>query len=124
MTRRQGDKVTRIFVERSLPAALTIWLTLSPCQLVTVSPPSLVIGQERPADNPVASQINDGVDKARDGKLLDAIEQFQRVIDTSGNELVPAGNYQQLPARWVVHGHLSRLPAAGLKLYRQRVDAQ
>jgi outer membrane protein assembly factor BamB len=111
-------------IQRGFPSALALWLTLTPSQSGTLIRSNAASAQERPADNAVASQINDGVEKARDGKLLDAIEQFQRVIDTSGNELVPAGNYQQLPARWVVHGHLSRLPAAGLKLYRQRVDGQ
>lgn len=81
-------------------------------------------GQDRPADNATAARIADGVEKVREGKLLDAVEQFQRVLDTAGDDLVPVGKSQQVPARWVVHGHLARLPAEGVKLYRQRVDGQ
>lgn len=78
----------------------------------------------RPADNATAARIADGVEQARAGKLLDAVEQFQRVLDTAGDELVPATRSQYTPARWVVHGEIARLPAAGVKLYRQRVDGQ
>src|SRR6185436_18601742 len=79
---------------------------------------------ERPADNATAARIADGVQKAKDGKLLDAVEQFQRVLDTAGDELVPVERSQFTLARWVVHGYLARLPADGIKLYRQRVDGQ
>lgn len=78
----------------------------------------------RPADNATAARIADGVEKAQAGKLLDAIEQFQRVLDTAGDELVPVDRSQYTPARWVVHGLIARLPADGLKLYRARVDGQ
>jgi outer membrane protein assembly factor BamB len=80
--------------------------------------------QDRPADNATAARIADGDEKVRAGKLLDAIEQFQRVLDTAGDELVPVDQSWYTPARWVVHGHLARLPADGVKLYRQRVDGQ
>jgi PQQ-like domain len=109
--------VTKNLPCRTVVVLLGLWLATSPCHLVTLS-------QERPADNAVASQINEGVEKARDGKLLDAVEQFQRVLDTSGDELVPVDQFQYAPARWVIHGHFSRLPADGLRLYRQRVDGQ
>src|SRR5947209_1799611 len=79
---------------------------------------------DRPAENATAARIADGAEKARAGKLLDAIEQFQRVLDTAGDELVPVDPSWYTPARWVVHGQIARLPAAGLKLYRQRVDGQ
>src|SRR5215207_7403120 len=78
----------------------------------------------RPADNATAARIADGVEKAQAGKLLDAIEQFQRVLDTAGDELVPVDRSQYTPARWVIHGLIARLPAEGVKLYRQRVDGQ
>src|SRR5262245_24390059 len=87
---------------------------------------SSVRGQapDRPADNATAARIADGVEKAQAGKLLDAIEQFQRVLDTAGDELVPVDRSQYTPARWVIHGLIARLPAEGVKLYRQRVDGQ
>ncbi len=80
--------------------------------------------KERPADHPTATQLTEGAEKAAAGKWLDAIEQFQRVMDTAGDELTPVGPRRQLPARWVAQDHISRLPPAGLKLYRQRVDGQ
>lgn len=86
--------------------------------------PIAIAQDERPADNPTAALIADAAAKVQDGKHLDAVEQFQRIIDTAGDELVPVDRYQQAPARWVIQGHLSRLPGAGLKLYRQRVDGQ
>lgn len=78
----------------------------------------------RPADNATAARIADGVEKAQAGKLLDAIEQFQRVLDITGDELVPVDPSQYTPARWVVHGLIARLPAEGIKLYRARVEGQ
>src|SRR5262249_54620367 len=79
---------------------------------------------DRPPDNATAARIADGVEKVQAGKLLDAVEQFQRVLDTAGDELVPVDRHQLTTARWVVHGHLARLPVEGIKLYRQRVDGQ
>ena len=78
--------------------------------------------RERPGDNPTANQLAEALDKIDAGKWLEAIEQLQRVMDTAGDELAPADQRRQLPARWVAQGHLSRLPPAALKLYRQRVD--
>ena len=93
-----------------------VWLALSI---------EIAFGQdERPADNPTAAIIVEAAAKVQDGKLLDAVEQFQRIIDTAGDELVPVDRHHQAPARWVIQGHLARLPAEGLKLYRQRVDGQ
>ncbi|MBO0697241.1 MAG: PQQ-binding-like beta-propeller repeat protein, partial [Zavarzinella sp.] len=92
--------------------------------LVAVLVAATARAQERPPDNATAARIADGVEKARAGKLLDAVEQFQRVLDTAGDELVPVDGRHHAPARWVVFGHLSRLPPEGLKLYRQRVDPQ
>ena len=80
--------------------------------------------QERPPENATAARIQDGVEKVQAGKLLDAVEQFQRVLDTAGDELVPVGPYHLTRARCVVHGHIARLPSDGVRLYRQRVDGQ
>jgi outer membrane protein assembly factor BamB len=80
--------------------------------------------QDRPGENAAAARIAEGVEKVRAGQLLDAVEQFQRVLDTAGDDLVLLDRHQYVPARWVVHGHLSRLPAEGVKLYRQRIDGQ
>jgi outer membrane protein assembly factor BamB len=76
------------------------------------------------------------------GQWLDAIEKYQRIVETEGDELIPvpapAGALAQLgggpaftvpwtsprslPARWICHEQISRFPPAALKLYRDRVD--
>ena len=80
--------------------------------------------QERPPDNATAAQIEDGLEKARAGKLLDAIEQFQKVQDTAGDELVPVDRAHHAPARLVIQGLLAKLGTDGVILYRNRVDGQ
>src|SRR5439155_508706 len=78
---------------------------------------------ERPAENATAARIADGVEKAQAGKLLDAVEQFQRVLDTAGDELVPVDRSQYTPARWVIHGLIARRrdeAKAELQHFRQR----
>lgn len=82
------------------------------------------ISQERPPDNATAAQIEDGLEKVRGGKWLDAIEQFQKVIDTAGDELVPVDRNHHAPARLVVQGHIAKMGAEGVTLYRRRVDGQ
>lgn len=117
MTKRHGATVMKTLACRVQLGLLALWFTLSPGHDVAWS-------QDRPADNAVAAQIADAVAKAEAGKLLDAVEQFQRILDTSGDELVPVNQHHYAPARWVIHSHLAHLPADGIRLYRQRVDGQ
>lgn len=118
------DTVSR--APRTSPIFRARWLWLIPLALCMFVAPRDGASQpkERPGDNPTANQIAEAVDKAEAGKWLEAIEQFQRVMDTAGDELAPVDRHLQLPARWVAQSHLSKLPPAGLKLYRQRVDGQ
>lgn len=78
----------------------------------------------KPNDNPTATQISEAIEQLDAGKLLDGIEQLQRVMDTAGDELVPSEQHRHLPARWVVQRLISQLPPAGLNIYRQRIDGQ
>lgn len=57
-------------------------------------------------------------------RWLDAIEEYQRILDEAGDELVPVSDDRRhwQPARWLVHADLAKLPPEGLALYRQRVD--
>jgi outer membrane protein assembly factor BamB len=105
-------------VIRLLIRSLVVAVVLGPPLPLRAQPP------DRPAENATAARIADGVEKAQAGKLLDAVEQFQRVLDTAGDELVPVDRSWYTPARWVVHAQIARLPADGLRLYRQRVDGQ
>jgi outer membrane protein assembly factor BamB len=127
LTRRasEGHAIPRLRVglvwrSHPMPRRRALFLVLS----VAFAASTFVHAQDRPAENATAARIADGVEKARAGKLLDAVEQFQRVLDTAGDELVPVDRYHHALARWVVHGNLAKLPAEGIKLYRQRVDGQ
>lgn len=95
---------------------------LAACCVVPGGP--TLLSQERPPDNATAAQIEDGLEKVRSGKWLDAIEQFQKVIDTAGDELVPVDRNHHAPARLVVQGHLANMGAEGVAIYRRRVDGQ
>jgi outer membrane protein assembly factor BamB len=91
--------------------------------------------------------IDEASQKAASGAWLDALQQYQRILDTAPNDLVPvtpsrsalagfaalagptcwmtsAPRTHWRPARWVCHLHLSQLAPAGLTLYRERVDGQ
>ena len=74
-------------------------------------------------NNPIAANIEEGLKHVANQKWVDAIEQFQRVIDTSGDELVPLDAHQWLQARWIVHREIGKLPKEPRELYRKRVDA-
>ena len=76
------------------------------------------------------------------GDWNDAIRQYQRILETSGNELVPVlpplaaaaaivgGPIYTVPwasqhsrqARWLIHRQIASWPAEGSAMYRQRVD--
>ena len=60
----------------------------------------------------------------QEARWLDAIEEYQRILDEAGDELIPVSDDRRhwQPARWLVHADLAKLPPAGLALYRQRVD--
>ena len=81
--------------------------------------------------------------KAGLGHWSDAIEQYQRILETSGDELIPVpapvaplsqivgGTAYTIPwtspnsvaARWICHEQIGTFPPAALKLYRDRTDA-
>ena len=121
---------------------LALCLTCLTANQVPGQPPTL-------SSAPTATElsIEEASAKACTGRILDALEQYQRILDTAPDELVPvilprAGLYglshlagagvliqpvdrsHWLPARWVCHLHLSRLPWSARKLYRERIDGQ
>jgi outer membrane protein assembly factor BamB len=53
-----------------------------------------------------------------------AVEELLRILDEAGDDLVPLDAQHSLRARWLCHARLAALPAAGLRLYRERVDGQ
>ena len=90
-----------------------------------------------------ANALREAEAKAGLGRWADAIEQYQRILETAGDELVPVQppvtalgqlvggsvftvpwpTSHFIPARWIAHEHISRFPPTALKQYRERIDA-
>ena len=90
----------------------------------------------------VSSAIQEANLKAAQGRYVDALDQYQRIIESSGHELTPVeapyrllasltgGLAMSVPwpsahfraARSICHERIASLPAAALKIYRDRVD--
>ncbi|HUR54224.1 MAG TPA: PQQ-binding-like beta-propeller repeat protein, partial [Gemmataceae bacterium] len=60
--------------------------------------------------------------KALGDKPADAIDDLQRVLDDSGDDLIGVDAKHFRPARWVAHGILAKLRGDGLKAYQDRID--
>jgi outer membrane protein assembly factor BamB len=56
------------------------------------------------------------------GKAADAVDDLQRVLDESADDLITLDNRQYRTARWVIHSLLARLPPDALRAYQDRVD--
>jgi outer membrane protein assembly factor BamB len=61
------------------------------------------------------------------GKAADAIDDLQRVLDESPDDLIMFDNRQDRTvqyrtARWVIHSLLTKLPAEALRAYQDRID--
>jgi outer membrane protein assembly factor BamB len=61
---------------------------------------------------------------AADGRWAEAVEEYRRLGDEAGQELVPVHAGLSLQARKLCHLRLSALPADALRLYRTKVDAR
>jgi outer membrane protein assembly factor BamB len=90
-----------------------------------------------------ADALHEAAQRAAAGRWAEAIDQYQRILETAGDELTPvlqpvmplallAGgpvhtvawrSDRSIPARWICHAQLSQLPPAALKQYRDRVDS-
>jgi outer membrane protein assembly factor BamB len=53
-----------------------------------------------------------------------AVDDLLAVLDSGGNDLVPVTPQHSLPARWLCHREIAKLPPEALREYRSRVDAQ
>lgn len=54
----------------------------------------------------------------------EAIDEYQHLLDKSGDDLVLVSPRQLVQARRLCHIHLAALPEAGLRMYRSRVEEQ
>ena len=56
------------------------------------------------------------------GKGADAVDDLQRVLDESADDLIALNNQQYRTARWVIHSLLAKLPPDALHAYQDRID--
>jgi outer membrane protein assembly factor BamB len=78
-----------------------------------------------PGESPSAAQRLDSARKlARDRQFAEAVDEYQRLVVEAGDKLAPLGDQQFVQVRWLCHLDLAALPPEGLRLYRNRVDAQ
>jgi outer membrane protein assembly factor BamB len=54
----------------------------------------------------------------------EAADEYQRILDEAGDDLVPIDERRSLQARWLCQRRLAALPPAARQRYRQRVEAQ
>jgi outer membrane protein assembly factor BamB/tetratricopeptide (TPR) repeat protein len=75
----------------------------------------------------VARRLEAAAKLATEKKLSEALDDYLRILEHTGNVLVPLDGKRRrhcIQARRLCHLHIAALPAAGLKLYRTRVDDQ
>lgn len=68
-------------------------------------------------------RIAEAQQKIVEGKIPDAIDQLQKILDESGNDLVLVKDNHFQPATRLVQLTLAALPAEALKTYRDRLEA-
>src|SRR5579884_1729882 len=61
---------------------------------------------------------------AADGKWTDAVNEYQRILDEAGADLVPIESTHDVQARLLCHLRLASLPPEVLARYRERIDDQ
>jgi hypothetical protein len=61
---------------------------------------------------------------ATEEKWTEAVDDYLRILNEAGDDLVPLNGRHSLQARWICHLKLAALPPAALRLYRSRVDSR
>ena len=61
---------------------------------------------------------------AAEAKWPETVDEYQRLLDEAGDDLVPLNPHHSIQARWLCHLRLAALPPAALRLYRDRIDEQ
>ncbi len=86
-------------------------------------PPAKLMGESAT----LARRLADLIVRESQAQWPDIIEEYQRIIEENGDDLVPLDARdprQCLPAWRLCHARLAALPAAARRLYRDRVDEQ
>jgi outer membrane protein assembly factor BamB len=105
------------------------------CPLVLVGPVAAAGDAEDPASATVltgesqsaARRLEAAAKLAAEKKWSEALDDYLRILEHTGNVLVPFDGKRRrhcIQARRLCHLHIAALPAAGLRLYRGRVDDQ
>ncbi len=90
--------------------------------------PSCTLGQSpdpanlRGESGQTRKRLSESEQKLLAGNSADATDGLQRILDESGDDLISLDGTGYRPARWVAHQILSKLPAADLKNYQNRID--
>lgn len=77
------------------------------------------------ASSATASRIESAGKLANDKQWAEAVEEYRKVIEESGDDLVAQDEGRRfIRARRACHEQLAKLPAEALKLYRDKADPQ
>src|SRR5437868_1743908 len=78
-----------------------------------------------PGESSATSRRLADADKlASEGKWAVAVAEYQRLLDEAGDELVAVTPSRSVQARFLCQQRFVALPAAALRLYRDKVDAR
>ena len=78
-----------------------------------------------PGESPGTGRRLEAADKLAAGKqYVAAAEEYERILEEAGDDLVAVGERLSVPARRLCHLRLAALPAEVLRPYRGRVDPQ
>jgi outer membrane protein assembly factor BamB len=61
---------------------------------------------------------------AGEGKWEAAADEFRKIIEEAGDDLVPLGPHHLIQARWLCHKQIASAPKETLRRYQDRVEAQ
>ena len=100
-----------------------VWLLLASTGIATAQSPNgaRLRGETEAAQT--RKRIAEAQQKIAAGQPAEAIDELQRILEESGNDLVSVKDNNFQPARRVVQLTLATLPAEALKTYRDRLEA-
>jgi outer membrane protein assembly factor BamB/tetratricopeptide (TPR) repeat protein len=103
-------------------ALLALALVVSPSTVRADDPPPAAVF---PGEGKATAKRLDEARKLIVAKKWDeALEEFQAILETGGDDLVPIDARESVQARRLCHALIAALPAEALTAYRKRVDPQ
>ncbi|MBI1914409.1 MAG: hypothetical protein HYS12_06670, partial [Planctomycetes bacterium] len=106
-----------------------------PVLLLLLVPPGPVLARDKPEvlgeSNRTARRLQEIADKEKlarekpsEERWAEVVDELQALLASAGSDLVPAEDGRCVPARWVCHARLARLPKDVLARYRVRIERQ